>query len=131
MQQSPHIKHSIEIEQFLMEGAYNKVLAARAQAPDPLYAHYMELLMATVRDEIGSCSEKAYVTLSMGEAQKLLKLESAQQTAAFVEQRGWAVADGVIRFKSGEKAPPSAQDIPAAALMAQTLAYARELERIV
>ena len=38
--------------------------------------------------------------------------------------------DGVIQFAS-EKAAPNAADIPAAELMAQSLAYARELERIV
>ena len=122
MQHSPHIKHSIDIEQFLMEGAYNKarsqppaasrsrgppphhhsssarsmrtplpqerrpqqrsrrlrtgcahtlnmpwaagrlwrqVLAARGQTPDPLYAHFMDLLMTTVR-----CARAAIVRLA-------------------------------------------------------------------
>lgn len=32
-----------------MEGAYNKVLAARAAPPSPAAAHFLEQLSATVR----------------------------------------------------------------------------------
>ena len=38
------------------------------------------------RDEIGSCSKEAYAQLSMGDAQKLLKLDTLQQTADFCQQ---------------------------------------------
>lgn len=46
-------------------------------------------------------------------------------------QRGWNVVDGVIRFKTSEKEALTSKDIPAMPLIGQTLAYARELERIV
>jgi hypothetical protein len=48
-QQNVYIKHCIEIEQFLMEGAYNKVIQARQSIPAEPYAYFMELLMHTVR----------------------------------------------------------------------------------
>ena len=32
-----------------MEGAYNKVLEARPQLPDPAYSYFMEKLLSTVR----------------------------------------------------------------------------------
>ena len=121
-QKSAHIRHSIAIEQFLMEGAYNKarcgcarsvpprlapcarraprrggprqVLAARAEVPDPLYGHFMELLMSTVRDEIGSCSEKAYRSLKLADAQRLLRLDTLAQAAAFAAQVHTPPPDG-------------------------------------
>lgn len=39
--------------------------------------------------------------------------------------------DGVIRFKTVESEALTSKDIPAMPLISQTLAYARELERIV
>ena len=41
--------HVVQLEQWLMEGAYNKVLAARQQLPAPSYAAFMDLLATTVR----------------------------------------------------------------------------------
>jgi len=48
-QQNVYIKHCIEIEQYLMEGAYNKVIQARQSIPAEPYAYFMDLLMHTVR----------------------------------------------------------------------------------
>lgn len=47
--QSPYIRHATQLEQWLMEGAYNKVLGAKSSAPDAAYATLMERLVSTVR----------------------------------------------------------------------------------
>jgi hypothetical protein len=47
--QSPGIGHVVQLEQWLMEGAYNKVLDARPKLPDPSYEYFMEKLLSTVR----------------------------------------------------------------------------------
>ena len=47
--QSQGISHAVQLEQWLMEGAYNKVLEARPQLPDPAYSYFMEKLLSTVR----------------------------------------------------------------------------------
>jgi hypothetical protein len=44
-----YIKHAIELEQYLREGAYNKVIHARQSIPAEPYAYFMDLLMHTVR----------------------------------------------------------------------------------
>ena len=49
MQQSEHISLVTQLEQWLMEGAYNKVLDARKSVPDQSYAYFMEKLLSTVR----------------------------------------------------------------------------------
>ena len=43
------MREVIQLEQWLMEGAYNKVLAARQNLPAPQFAHLMDLLATTVR----------------------------------------------------------------------------------
>lgn len=46
---NPYIKHSIQLEQYLMEGSYNKVLEAQDTAPSESYAYFMSVLLDTVR----------------------------------------------------------------------------------
>ncbi len=53
VQQSGHIQLVIQLEQWLMEGAYNKVLDARKTVPDESYAYFMEKLLSTVRYDKG------------------------------------------------------------------------------
>ncbi len=48
-QQSIFIKHSVYLEQCMMEGAYNKVIKARADVPTSRHAYFMDMLMDTVR----------------------------------------------------------------------------------
>lgn len=60
-----------------MEGSYNKILQAQGALPSPDYAHFMSMLTATVRDEIAACVEKAYATLRVDAAAKLLGIASA------------------------------------------------------
>ena len=43
------MREVIQLEQWLMEGAYNKVLAARQDMPAPQFAHFIDLLATTVR----------------------------------------------------------------------------------
>jgi len=47
--ENPFIRHPISIEQWLMEGSYNKVFKGRAQTPAPEYALFMDTLIDTMR----------------------------------------------------------------------------------
>lgn len=42
-----YIKHPIQLEQYIMEGAYNKVFSASKDLPAPSYAFFIEYLMDT------------------------------------------------------------------------------------
>ncbi|KAJ3046047.1 hypothetical protein HDV00_003796 [Rhizophlyctis rosea] len=125
-----YIKHPIQIEQCLMEGSYNKVWHARANVPAEEYAFFMDILMGTIRNEIASCSEKAYETLPITDATTLLYFKTPDELRVFAEQRGWAVdwQGGKVHF---EVADTGASDIPATKMIHQVLGYAKELERIV
>jgi hypothetical protein len=46
---NPYVKNALQLEQWLMEGAYNKVLAAGQQLPGEFAAYYIEMLTSTVR----------------------------------------------------------------------------------
>lgn len=123
-----YIKHPVQLEQYMMEGAYNKVLKGQADVPSDYYALFMGMLMDTVRDEIADCSEASFNTLSVAEAQRLLALQDANKVREYAEKRNWKLENNVIRFKHEvvEKT-----EIPTMKLIQQTLHYARELERIV
>jgi len=127
-QTNVYIKHPVQLEQYMMEGAYNKVLKAAKEVPSDYYNLFMEMLMDTVRDEIADCLTAAYNSISVQEAQKILALTSLDQAKQYVDKRQWKVENNLIQFKkeSGEKA-----EIPTLKLIQQTLQYARELERIV
>jgi hypothetical protein len=44
-----YIKHPIQLEQWLMEGSYNKVWNSRVDVPAPEYGFFIDILMSTIR----------------------------------------------------------------------------------
>lgn len=108
-----------------------QVLTAKGEAPDPLYLHFLDLLSNTVRDEIASCSERAYAGMTVESARKLLMFSSAAETEAYCRQHGWEVASGRITFQAGMDASASAAQLSSMQLINNSLTYAKELERIV
>ncbi|CAL5221569.1 g3785 [Coccomyxa viridis] len=127
--QSQGISHAVQLEQWLMEGAYNKVLEARPQLPHPAYSYFMEKLLSTVREEIAECSERAYASLSTADAKKLMMFGSDQEALSYAQEREWLVKDGKISFRQVEE--KSAPSMPSKDLIDNALTYAREIERIV
>ena len=126
---SAHVHHAVALEQSLMEGAYNKVLAGTSAPPDGSYAWFTEALAATVREEVAACAAASYDRLPLRAAAQLLRLDVAA-TAAFCAKQGWVVgADGCVDFAAANHKGEAA--IPAPQLIAQVLAYSRELERII
>jgi len=128
-----YIKHPVQLEQDLMEGAYNKVLKPKHQPPTKAYEFFMAELMITVRDGIADCCEKAYEYLSIPEAQKLLGIANAQDLKSYASKRNWKITNRMDKgeifiFDTNEE---SKTEIPSLKIIKQTLQYARELERIV
>ena len=125
-----YVKYPAQLEQHIMEGSYNKVLAAKQGglfAREGMY--FMDLLVETVRDEIADCSEKAYASIASAELRALLMLGSDAELGEYADARGWAVgADGVVAFGGGDAKPLL---LPSKELIQETLSYAKELERIV
>lgn len=128
VQEQPDIHAAIQLEQWLMEGAYNKMLGAAATFPAEPHGFLMSQLTSTVRDEIASCSEKAYGRLRVEDAQRLMLFQSPQAVLDYAAQRGWTVQGGYIVFQAQEAA---AKEVPSLKIINNTFVYAKELERIV
>lgn len=102
------------------------------------------MLVKTIRDEIASCSEKAYDSLPITNAKNLLFLDSDRAVVEFAKkvstvisrgrtlltcrQREWTVKDGRIYFpdEGAEK-----EVLDSNMLIDRTIHYAQELETIV
>merc|ERR1719231_858532 len=126
-----YIKYPAQLEQHIMEGSYNKVLSAKTEGvfqKEGMY--FMDMLVDTVREEIADCSEKAYASIKAADLQGLLMFSSPKELSDFAEQRGWSVEGSVVSFSKMEDEAP-AQKLPSTQLIQETLAYAKELERIV
>ncbi|PNG99121.1 26S proteasome non-ATPase regulatory subunit RPN12B, partial [Tetrabaena socialis] len=85
-QQDAAILQPVQLEQWLMEGAYNKVLAASKQGASEVHGLLLAQLATTVRDEAASCSEKAYERLRLADAQKMLLFDNEAALRVYSEQ---------------------------------------------
>eukprot|EP00743_Colponemidia_sp_Colp-15_P001633 GILK01001786.1.p1 GENE.GILK01001786.1~~GILK01001786.1.p1 ORF type:complete len:274 (+),score=46.82 GILK01001786.1:55-876(+) len=135
-----YIKHPVALEQYIMEGNYNKVLAHRNDVPLPYYNYFMDMFLDTVRREIARSSERAYASLPIQEAVKMFMVSNADELKSFVQQQNTSMDDGSSTDVQWEIRGdtlyfiPVAQEtmkVPSMKLIAQALSYATELERIV
>jgi 26S proteasome regulatory subunit N12 len=125
-----YIKHAIDLELCLMEGSYNKLRAAREKVPGNEYLVFMDILMETVREEIAECTEKAYWRLKLSEATKLLFLKNDEETRHFGMSRKWKLEDGIFKFEKKSTVTATFEET-SKDLIAKTLNYAKEMERII
>lgn len=77
------IRHPLALEQYLMEGSYNKIFLAKGNVPSPNYNVFMDILLDTVRGEIAACLESSYDKISLKEAARRLNLKSEKEVADF------------------------------------------------
>lgn len=124
-----YIKHPVSLEQYIMEGSYNKVLLAKGNVPAESYKYFIDILMGTVRNEIASCLEKAYADISCADAARMLSISSGEMNN-YATERGWQVGGGRLRFRrvDGEL---EEQGVPSMELANMAITYAREMEQIV
>lgn len=50
---NPYIESPVQLEQFIMEGKYNKVIDTRYNVPADSFKFFIDVLLVTIRDEIG------------------------------------------------------------------------------
>jgi len=128
-----YISCPVRLEQFIMEGKYNKIKDIKAELPSKWYKYFIEILLITIRTEIASCMEKAYEEISAEECKKMLDVDSAG-LSQLVKERDWHqdTKKGVITFISEEeKKAAGTLEIPARELAEMAISYAKEMEQIV
>ncbi|KAJ2711802.1 regulatory particle non-ATPase [Coemansia spiralis] len=130
LQTNPFIVHPVKLEQALMEGSYKKVWQARSEVPTPEYVFFMDIFMSTIRNEVASCVEKSYKSLPLADAKSVLFFSNLDGLLKFAKEREWTVSPAEKRI-TFQAAADNARAFQGESIMKQTLAYARELERIV
>lgn len=130
IQKNLYISHPLSLEQYLMEGSYNKIFLAKDSVPAESYNFFIDILLDTIRGEIAACMEKAYDKVSLNEAARMLHLNSLQAIQEYGNKRGWALRpDNMYYFGPTEQKLDDG--LPSAELASQVVEYARELEMIV
>ena len=129
---SPFVSFPINLERQLMVGIYDEVLNAGMNVPDPSYQFFVDNLLQTVRDSIADCVEVSYKTMKLADAMTMMKFDNQHALMEYVEKfrDDWIVEGDTLCFQP----PPmgsKASDIPSMKLIAQSLSYATEMERIV
>jgi 26S proteasome regulatory subunit N12 len=83
IQTNQFVRHPLALEQYLMEGRYNKIFMAKGEAPANSYKFFIDILLDTVRNEIGVCLERAYEKISLQAASKRLYLKNNEEVKKF------------------------------------------------
>lgn len=131
IQNDVYIRHPLSIEQYLMEGSYNKIFLAKGNVPAKNYNFFMDILLDTIRGEIAVCLEKAYEKISLRDAARMLYLPNEEAAKNFgVKTKKWKLGrDNFFHFAPEVK--KNDEPIPSIELAEQAMDYAKELEMIV
>ncbi|XP_053577599.1 26S proteasome non-ATPase regulatory subunit 8 [Bombina bombina] len=131
IQTNVYIKHPVSLEQYLMEGSYNKVFLAKGNIPAESYTFFIDILLDTIRDEIAGCIEKAYEKVLFNEATRILFFNTPKKMTDYAKKRGWVLSSNNYYSFSSQKQNPEEATIPSTELAKQVIEYARQLEMIV
>jgi 26S proteasome regulatory subunit N12 len=128
---NPAIAFCTQLDQHLMVGSYDQVLASASNPPVDRYAFFLKSLLETVRINIGECAAASYKMLSLKAATKMLMFDSEKETHVFISDfyPDWTINGSEVVLC--EMKAPKSEGIPSMKLISQTLSYAAELERIV
>merc|ERR550517_594802 len=130
IQNNIFINYPVSLEQYLMEGCYNKIFLARDKAPASSYNYFLGILVDTIRDEIAACMEKSFDKIQLNEAAKMLSISSTNSMKEYAKKRDWVLKPGdFYAFQIDVKKADDA--LAAMDLAKQAVEYARELEMIV
>lgn len=136
IQNNIYIRHPVSLEQYLMEGSYNKIFLSKNNVPSKYYTFFIDLLFDTIRVDIGGCIEKAYSRISETEAARLLFFDANSKSSLheYAQRRKWKLNskhEFIFAGKNDDSEAGQNKRIPAQNIALQVLDYARELEMIV
>ena len=135
IQNNVYIRHPVSLEQYLMEGSYNKIFLSKDNVPSKYYTFFIDILLDTIRKDIAGCIELAYDRISESEASRLLFFDAKMQSglANYAQNRKWSLnSKHEYTFNHGkDRNELGATKIPAQKIALQMLEYARQLEMIV
>ena len=127
----PNFSFCTSLDQHLMVGSYDQVMAAAAKPPVAYYSFFLNSLLKTVRTNIAECAAASYSTLSIQGATQILMFNNDKDTTTFIQEEypDWVVTGNDIDLRATKHA--KSEEIASQRIIQQTLGYATELERIV
>jgi 26S proteasome regulatory subunit N12 len=134
-QTSEPIRNAIQLENWLVAASYSKIFEYRQTiSSDDFSVFSMDRLIVLTRLEIASCLSKAYPELPIPVVQEMMHMTSREQLESFVTEHKitWRISDAnpnVLVLGASQSTTPEA--VPSLKLISRSLAYAKELERIV
>lgn len=93
------LSYPIKVDRWLMEGLYQKaweLLETGLSIPE--FSVFNKTLMTAIRDEIAHSTEMAYPELPLSSIKALLFFSSEKEAEEFALERGWNVANSVVKF---------------------------------
>jgi 26S proteasome regulatory subunit N12 len=128
---NPYILFAVQLERYLMEGSYNKLLHARRQSPSNEYMPVLELLEGTVRQDVMHCIPRSYPELSLADAQAMLMLKSADELRGMAAKADWSTNPSGTHFVFEKVDGHGKKELNFMDLLRQDIAFAAELQRVV
>ncbi|OON21701.1 SAC3/GANP family protein [Opisthorchis viverrini] len=125
-----YINHPVSMEQHLMEGNFQRVFLSKDNVPSKRYDFFIDILLNTTRDEVASCIEAAYESLSLQEAARTLFFDNQQSMLTYGAQRNWTLdSNNVYHFQKDTKQEDDS--IPSSDVTKVMLEYTKELDQII
>jgi len=127
------LRYPVLLEQYLIEGSTNKFFkACLEESPSDSYKFFTNILVQTVRGDIADCVEKSFISLPLSDAKRVLFISDDNTLQALAAEKKWTVGEqNGVKCYNFEKEPPKVEVIPSKSLIKKSLAYAKEMERIV
>lgn len=126
-----YIRFAVELERYLMEGSYNKLLTSRKKAPSNEYIPVVEMLEHTVRDEVANCIPQCYKELSIRAAQKIMMLDSEEKVRSVGAERSWILSPDRNHFIFTREEDTLKKEIPFMEMIDQHIQFVADLQNIV
>jgi len=115
-QQSLYVKYPAQLERYLAEGSFNKLLQGQGRITSDEFKPFVAMLEDTVRHEIATCVPVSYSTLTLEAAQRLLMLKDEAAVMAIARKHNWQLSVG-----GGNAQAPPAFVFDAAASKVETM----------
>ncbi|GBE59293.1 26S proteasome regulatory subunit [Babesia ovata] len=137
---SPNIEYVVDLERSMMEGKLTRLIDVRQTAPSPYYWSLADKLADTARSKIAAAMEVAYPSLGLAAAAEMLKLRDVSELASFINYYNqsrmaadsraaqWRIEGDRVRFIFEA---PMRGSVPSKEMLAYSLGYIDELEKIV
>ncbi|KAJ1607958.1 proteasome regulatory subunit Rpn12 family [Cryptosporidium canis] len=139
-QENKFVSFSKELELYLLDGNYSKIMQMQSRLPTPDYQTFFLELVDTCREKVAKCIECSYDKISIDKLKSMMRFATNEELISFINELPsnsnaedqntsnihWKLIDNSVYFEKKEGPGSNNMD-----LISNTLGYAIELERII